>query len=444
MLLLGDWWASVVGGDDAVMLAGRRSDVAELNMCGHVRADAAGYLTGPVLDVGGVPIQAGDKVMMLRNERTLGVRNGHRGVVVEVDPEERTMRVQLARGIAHVPARYVDAGHVGLAYAMTVNKAQGLTCDATMLLGDDLLYRELVYAAMSRGRKENRIYMSSETVGELDLRLEDGPHVRTTEPPQDAIDILTAGLERRRAKHLALDSVASAPIETWSTRDLIAERERVRSILDQAPPDRSADLCSLVATRREVETNVQQQRRSVSALEARRPRRRERGLHDFDLMTGRHNLAYFERQAERLDREIAALHASQHRRASHLAAHHAEQVELDAIGHVLDERIRQTTNRAVADPPTYITRALGRRPRGGIEDRAWVRAVVAIETYRVEHDITDRRSALGPEPADRQLWHDWRRTADTILDAVDVLSPAARTVEVPSCRIEAPSMEIGF
>jgi hypothetical protein len=73
-----------------------------------------------------------------------------------------------------------------------------------------------------------------------------------------------------------------------------------------------------------------------------------------------------------------------------------------------------------------------------------VRAVIAIETYRVEHDITDRRSALGPEPADRQLWHDWRRTADTILDAVDVLSPAARTVEVPSRRIEAPSMEIGF
>jgi hypothetical protein len=141
MLLLGDWWASVVGGDDAVMLAGRRADVAELNTCGHVRADAGGYLTGPVLDVGGVPIQAGDKVMMLRNDRTLGVRNGNRGVVVEVDPEERTMRVQLRRGIVDVPARYVDAGHVGLAYAMTVNKAHSMTCDATMLLGDDLLYR---------------------------------------------------------------------------------------------------------------------------------------------------------------------------------------------------------------------------------------------------------------------------------------------------------------
>jgi hypothetical protein len=424
------------------MLAGRRADVAELNMCGHVRADTAGYLTGPELDVGGVPIQAGDRVMMLRNDRTLGVRNGNRGVVVGVDPEERTMRVQLARGIANVPARYIDAGHVGLAYAMTVSKAHGMTCDATMLLGDDLLYRELAYSAMSRGRKENRIYMSRETVGELDLQLEDGPHVRTTEPPQDAIDILTAGLERRRAKHLALDSVASVPLDTWSTRDLIAERDRVRSILDQAPPDRSADLCSLVATREDVETKVQQQRVSVAAIEARKPRRRERGLHDFDLMTGRHNLSHFERQAERLDREIASLHASQYRRASHLTAHDAERVELDAIGDVLDERIRQHTNRAVANPPTYITRTLGARPPGGIEDRAWVRAVVAIERYRVEHDIADRRTAVGPEPPQHAEALDWYRVCDIVSDAHEALSPPVLTItqDVPSW--DGPSLDI--
>ena len=180
-LLLGDWWAAVVSGDDAIMLAGRRTDVAELNMCGHVRAEAAGYLDGPELDVGGVPMRAGDKVMMLRNDRRLGVRNGNRGVVLDVDPDAHTMHVRLARGDIEVPARYVDAGHVGLAYAMTVNKAHGMTCDATMMLGDDLLYRELAYEAMSRGRKENRIYMSRTTMTELDLRLEDGPHARTVE-----------------------------------------------------------------------------------------------------------------------------------------------------------------------------------------------------------------------------------------------------------------------
>jgi hypothetical protein len=281
--------------------------------------------------------------------------------------------------------------------------------------------------------------MSVATASELDLQLEDGPHARTGEP-QDAIEILAAGLERRHAKQLALDSVASVPLATWSTGDLIAERDRVRSILDEAPPDRSADLSSMVAARREVETHLQQQKRSVAALEARKPRRRERPSHDVSLAPGRHNLAYFERQAERLDREIAALHASQHRRTSHLTAHHADQVELKAIGDVLDERIRQGTNRAVAGPPSYVTRALGPRPRRGVEDRAWVRAVVAIETYRVEHDVTDRRSALGPEPAECRHARDWRRTTDVILDSVEVISPPIRTASLSA--ITRTSLEI--
>lgn len=49
------------------------------------------------------------------------------------------MRARLARGEFEVPARYVGAGHVVYAYAMTVNKAHGMACDTTMMLGDDLL-----------------------------------------------------------------------------------------------------------------------------------------------------------------------------------------------------------------------------------------------------------------------------------------------------------------
>ncbi|HEX4980991.1 MAG TPA: hypothetical protein VFV63_04800 [Ilumatobacteraceae bacterium] len=70
-------------------------------------------------------IRAGDKVMMLRNDRKVGVRNGNRGVVVDVDPDERTKRVRVAGGGVEVPVRYIDAGHAGLAYAMTVNEAHG-------------------------------------------------------------------------------------------------------------------------------------------------------------------------------------------------------------------------------------------------------------------------------------------------------------------------------
>ena len=175
------------------------------------------------------------------------------------------MHVQLTRSVVDIPARYVDAGHVGHAYAMTVNKAHGLTCDATMMLGDDLIYRELAYEAMSGGRKENRIYMSRGTMTELDLQLEDGPHARTVES-RHAIELLAAGLERRRNKHLALDSIASVPLEAWSTSDLLTERARVRVILDQAPADRSADLAALIESRRDVGTRLREAKLSVAKL----------------------------------------------------------------------------------------------------------------------------------------------------------------------------------
>lgn len=446
-LLVGDWWAAIVQGDDAVMLAGRRADVAELNMCGPVRADAAGHLSGPTLHVNGVPIRAGDKVMMLRNDRRLGVRNGNRGVVIEIDAEERTMRVQLTRGEVHVPTSYLDAGHVGLAYAMTVNKAHGMTCDATMMLGDDLLYRELAYEAMSRGRKVNRIYMAPSTMADLDLQLEDAPHAGTTSTHDDPIDILAAGLERRRNKQLALDSIAAIPLDAWNTSDLVAERNRIRGLLAEAPADRTADLDALVESRREVDEQLLEQRELIAALQGRKRSRRERRLPDVDLMTAKHTLAHVERQATRLDREIAALHASQHRRASHLVAQRVEQIELDAIDDVLGERLRQQTNCAVQDPPSYITKALGPRPADRAADRLWIRAVAEVERHRLEYDVTDGRTTIGPEPVDRLTHDSWRRASDAIADAALVaqgaagpqapsLAPHARTRMSPRLEIE--------
>ena len=45
-LLVADWWASRVAGEDAIMLARRRTQVAELNTHGRLRAELAGQLTG--------------------------------------------------------------------------------------------------------------------------------------------------------------------------------------------------------------------------------------------------------------------------------------------------------------------------------------------------------------------------------------------------------------
>ena len=314
-----------------------------------------------------------------------------------------------------------------------------------MLLGDDLLYRELAYEAMSRGRKENRIYMSRATVAELDLQLEDGPHARTV-GAQDAIEILAAGLERRRNKHLALDSIASVPLDAWSTSDLIAERDPVRA--DPRPSPSRPISRPRLADRDRGETSrrsCEQAKRSVAALECRKRPRRERRLPDVDLLTQRHNLAYFEHQAERLDREIAALHANQHRRASHLAAHRADRVELDAIGDVLDERVsdeHQPRRRRAAE----LHHQDPREPPGEAASRTEHGCAPSSPSRSTESSTTSPTdgppSAPNQPSTDTRL--DWCRVSETILDALDVISPPSRTIQPTVPTIEGPSLDIGL
>jgi len=49
------------------------------------------------------------------------------------------------------------------AYAMTLHKAQGLTVDHALLYGSEALTREAGYVGLSRGRRENHIYLSATT-----------------------------------------------------------------------------------------------------------------------------------------------------------------------------------------------------------------------------------------------------------------------------------------
>ncbi len=68
------------------------------------------------------------------------------------------MRFDQSQRDSWIPGWYVADGGLDHAYAMTVHKAQGLTCDRTYVLGDEQLHREAAYTALSRGRHENRLY----------------------------------------------------------------------------------------------------------------------------------------------------------------------------------------------------------------------------------------------------------------------------------------------
>ncbi len=194
-----DWWAAAVAGERALMLATRWSDVDDLNARARARLQDGGMLTGATLTVAERPYQAGDRIMTLRNDRRLGVRNGMCAVVTTVDLEQRAMTVRSDAGIAlALPARYLDDGHVRHAYATTIHKAQGQTTDRAFVLGSDTLYQEAGYVALSRGRGENRIYV----VG-AESRPE--AHAPEAQPP-GPIELITHSLKSTRAHHLAADA----------------------------------------------------------------------------------------------------------------------------------------------------------------------------------------------------------------------------------------------
>jgi len=179
------WWSSHQAGEDAMMYALRRADVDDLNARARARLKAAGELGDERAEVAGREFAVGDKVMCLRNDHRLGVRNGTVGTVAAVEAGE----VVLADG-THLPSSYLQAGHLMHAYASTVHKGQGATVDRAYLLGSDQLYREAGYVGMSRGRLSNELFVVA-----TDLA--------------DGVDDVVGALRTSRAQSLALDQVGN-------------------------------------------------------------------------------------------------------------------------------------------------------------------------------------------------------------------------------------------
>ena len=194
--LVDDWHAASGSGSHAVMVALRRGDVADLNRrARHILAEN-GKLGTDELVAGDTAFAVGDRVIALRNNRRLGLINGTLGTVTAINPADRSLTLTAtdSRTLA-VPADYIADGHLNHAYAVSIHKAQGMTCDVALLLGDDRLYLEAGYTGLSRARHENRLYVVGTDEGDC----HNGPHDEYDEP-----DIVRA-MTRSAAQELATD-----------------------------------------------------------------------------------------------------------------------------------------------------------------------------------------------------------------------------------------------
>lgn len=192
--LVADWQAARTSHpeEDAIMLAHRRSDVADLNERARAQLCAAGQLGDDELTTAGRSFAVGDRVITCRNDRHVDVINGQRGTVTAVDLDRCSLTITRDDETqVELPDSYLADRHLDHAYAMTAHRAQGITVDRAFVLGSDELYREWGYTALSRHREEARFYVN---VG--------------NDPPtlDDDLDPAAETLRRRERKTLAIDT----------------------------------------------------------------------------------------------------------------------------------------------------------------------------------------------------------------------------------------------
>jgi conjugative relaxase-like TrwC/TraI family protein len=201
--LVRDWWAQG-GPDGGVIIAFRRADVADLNRRARAVMLAAGRLGDTSLEVAEREFRAGDHVLLRLNDRRLGVANGERGLVQQVDREARTLTVAVGDRVVCLDARYLDAMErrtISHGYAITGHAAQGMTTSRAYVLGSEALYREWAYVALSRGRQLNRFYV----VASGSLERDEFAPVDRSDAPLDAV---RGALARSRAERLATEELA--------------------------------------------------------------------------------------------------------------------------------------------------------------------------------------------------------------------------------------------
>jgi conjugative relaxase-like TrwC/TraI family protein len=162
--LLADWWQAAKSDlAGSVMLAYRRADVAELNEAARALLGQDGKLGCERLVIGEREFRPGDRVVCRRNCDLVGVRNGTRGTLEELDGERRALTVVTDGGERRtLPSWYVSAGFVEHGYALTGHAAQGATFERAFILArDEGALQEWGYVACSRARSETHLYLAA-------------------------------------------------------------------------------------------------------------------------------------------------------------------------------------------------------------------------------------------------------------------------------------------
>jgi Ti-type conjugative transfer relaxase TraA len=214
--LVNDWSVNPAEYKDKVMIASTRATVGELNRLGQQFRMESGELGAESVQADGYDFHAGDRILFRQNDRRLGVLNGQRATVKEIDAESQTLIARMDAGDLRVISleRY---DKIQLGYAFTTHSLQGDTREASyVLVGGSMQDRELSYVQMSRHRGEAHIYAATEEVGNSLVTM---------------ADVMSRSRQKEIAQEKREEGLQIAPAANQQSREgPVQEQERTKKI----------------------------------------------------------------------------------------------------------------------------------------------------------------------------------------------------------------------
>jgi conjugative relaxase-like TrwC/TraI family protein len=411
-----DWHERFAAGEDAVMIARRGRDVADLNERAREVMATEGRLGNQSVTVAEQEFAVGDRVITRVNSPQ--VSNRERWEVTGVDASEQHLMLQRIGGDERaivVGPRYLerrtDSGEPSIqhAYALTTYATQSKTFDSAFSLLDSGIAREDFLVAVSRARGETTAY----GVAATDLLDPDlGPARREI---TDSAHDLRIGAERVAAEYAAAEVSARKRIEALQAFELVIRRERLAARLPTAPSHSPVQEQLDMLDRRTAEASARLAElasKREAALAVKKPDKAELALIESAAQMTSKQLGRLEGEREPLADRAGA----ESRRPSGLSG--PERAELAMIeDRLLDLRRSEVASERMR-PSEMVTTALGPRPADPTKAALWNEGVDLIYAYRQRNRLISRTGdPLGLKPKDAARRRE-RRAAELRLQRI--------------------------
>ena len=223
-----------------IILTHTNAEVRDLNIAAREKLRTHGQLGGDVgvmTERGERDFATGDRMMFLRNEHGMGVKNGTLGTVEQVSPGHMAVRTDDGRSVAF---DLKDYAHIDHGYAATFHKSQGVTVDQAHILATPGMDRHSAYVGLTRHRDGVQLHYGRDDFADQSKLVRTLSRERTKDMAGDypLPDAAARGFAERREfrfGEVARDMVAKARGVLTDPDRLAALRGRLDKALGRDP-----------------------------------------------------------------------------------------------------------------------------------------------------------------------------------------------------------------